>query len=540
MPKISVPKGIYKIKKQIRYQLKEAHELTVAGKRYLFGVRTGAIVELDEPAARVLDSIKGCPGVSAKELIAQLEKGNGEGWAQEVLEELEALEVVGILDEAQELDSSKDGASPRSGGSLLPQASLPPLPFPVRSLVCHIAYDCNLRCAYCYAEGGSYGRERVLMDPEMACRCVDFILRHSGGNRRLSFTFFGGEPLLNPEALRAAVQYGRAQEERWGKEIDFSLTTNATLLSEEMVRFLSDHRVGVTVSLDGPKATNDRMRTFPDGGGSYESALPRVRLLLDRHRTRPVAARVTVTRGIGDLEETFSHLRGLGFSQVGFCPVATRDARYALSPEDLSSFLEQLCHLARRCVSERVPKAKASQEPSFQGVASREWAGKDLPASDSNPTRNGHDPEEAVGSPLPLSNLSNLLWELHRGERRPYPCGAGLGLLGVGADGEIYPCHRFAGSSDLSLGRIGQGVDLSRQAAFFQRVHRTRRTGRCSECWLRYLCAGGCYFESSVRYGDPFAPNLDYCRWLEAWIEEGLKVYVTLAQDQPSALVGRL
>ncbi|MBI1986745.1 MAG: SPASM domain-containing protein [Nitrospinae bacterium] len=534
-----------------RYQLKEAHELVVDGKRYLFGVSTGAILGMDAPAARVVDFLKNRPGVSVQELAAHLESEGETGGTQEALEELVALEVVGSggagewRGEGAEEPKGKGKIASLSACTPAPShpctsSSQPRLPFPVRSLVCHIARDCNLRCAYCYAEGGSYGQERALMDPEMTCRSVDFLLRHSGGNRRISFTFFGGEPLLNPQALRAAVQYGRAQEERWGKEIDFSLTTNATLLSEETVRFLSENRIGVTVSLDGPAAINDRMRTYPDGRGSYQSVLPQVRLLLDHHRTRPVAARVTVTRGVGDLGEIFGHLRGLGFSQVGFCPVSTRDARYALSLEDLSSFLEQLCHLAWRCISVRVPEAKGLQEPSFQGLESLEWAGKDLPASDSHPTRSGYNPEEAAGRPLPLSNLANLLRELHRGERRPYPCGAGLGLLGVGVDGEIYPCHRFAGSPDLSLGRIEQGLDLGRQTAFFQRVHSTKRAEKCLECWIRYLCAGGCYFESYVRHGDPFAPNLDYCRWLAEWIEEGLRLYVALAENRPGILMGLL
>ncbi|MBI2877153.1 MAG: SPASM domain-containing protein [Candidatus Tectomicrobia bacterium] len=473
-----------------QYRIQDVHEFTVAGRRYLFGVNTGAIMGMEETAARVMDSLRGRPGASVQELMAGFEDAGEEGWVQEALEELEALKVVG-----------EDSGDQAPGARGTPQAGLPPLPFPVRSLVCHLASDCNLRCAYCYAEGGSYGQPRALMDPEMACRCVDFLLRSSGGNRRLSLTFFGGEPLLNPKALQAAVRYGRAQEERWGKEIDFSLTTNATLLSEAMVHFLSEHRIGVTVSLDGPPAVNDRLRTFPDGRGSYQSVLPQVRRLLDHHRTRPVAARVTVTRGVGDLEASFFHLHSLGFSQIGFCPVATRDARYALSPEDLSAFLEQLRRLAQRCLSASIPAARAGEAPCREGIA--------------------------------LSNLSHLLQALHQGQRRPYPCGAGLGLLGVDPNGEIYPCHRFAGSPDLILGRIERGVDLGRQAAFFQRVHATKRVGRCAECWLRSLCAGGCYFESFIRHGDPFAPNLDTCRWLEAWIEEGLKIYVTLAQDRP-------
>jgi hypothetical protein len=37
--------------------------------------------------------------------------------------------------------------------------------------------------------------------------------------------------------------------------VDFSLTTNATLLTPAIIAFLSENRIGVTVSMDGPPET---------------------------------------------------------------------------------------------------------------------------------------------------------------------------------------------------------------------------------------------------------------------------------------------
>ena len=80
-----------------------------------------------------------------------------------------------------------------------------------------------------------------------------------------------------------------------GRHVDFSLTTNATLLSPTIIEYLAENSIGVTVSLDGPKEMNDKFRVFANGRGSYDIIVPKVRELLKRHKTRPIAARVTMT-----------------------------------------------------------------------------------------------------------------------------------------------------------------------------------------------------------------------------------------------------
>ena len=91
-------------------------------------------------------------------------------------------------------------------------------------------------------------------------------------------TFFGGETLLNfSAAADNRVDYAKRKAAEAGKRVDFSLTTNATLLTEDIVDFLAEHRVGVTVSIDGDRELNDHMRVFHDGRGSYDVIVPRSR-----------------------------------------------------------------------------------------------------------------------------------------------------------------------------------------------------------------------------------------------------------------------
>jgi uncharacterized protein len=67
----------------------------------------------------------------------------------------------------------------------------------VKSLCLMIAQDCNLRCKYCFGDGGSYGQERAIMSPETGMKAVDFLIKSSGPRKHLEMDFFGGEPLIN-------------------------------------------------------------------------------------------------------------------------------------------------------------------------------------------------------------------------------------------------------------------------------------------------------------------------------------------------------
>src|SRR5437867_6667469 len=121
------------------------------------------------------------------------------------------------------------------------------------------------------------------------------MLKESGSNRMAHVTFFGGETLLNFPVLKKTVAYARQRAAEIGKEVDFSLTTNATLLRPEIIDFLAENGVGVTISIDGPKEMQNRFRVFHNGTGSYDVVAPKIRELLRRHRSRPIGARVTLT-----------------------------------------------------------------------------------------------------------------------------------------------------------------------------------------------------------------------------------------------------
>lgn len=141
-------------------------------------------------------------------------------------------------------------------------------------LVLQLTQRCNLRCSYCaYTINTSEKHHRKHsnndMTWEVAQKAVDFYVEHSKKVKFPSIGFYGGEPLLKFDLLKRIVLY--AEEKFRGKTIDFRITTNGTLLTEEVICFFEKHNVLLTISLDGNRDIHNEHRRFAaNGKGSFD------------------------------------------------------------------------------------------------------------------------------------------------------------------------------------------------------------------------------------------------------------------------------
>jgi uncharacterized protein len=131
--------------------------------------------------------------------------------------------------------------------------------------------------------------------------------------------------------------------------------------------------------------------------------------------------------------------------------------------------------------------------------------------------------------------VKETIEEIHKGVSKAYPCGAGLGLMGVATDGDVNLCHRFAGSDAHKMGTVRDGIDRDAQRHFLERHHLDDKPV-CQTCWARPLCSGGCYHEAHTRYGTTTSANLHYCDWIRGWTETCLEVYGEIAVRNPRYL----
>jgi uncharacterized protein len=461
----------------------EYHAFEADGAPYVYLVPSAAVFRLDDASVAVLDAL-GQKDVEPNELVRELSERFPVADVRATVEDLLNVRAVRLVDKPIEV----------------PVASPPRKRIPLTTLVLNVTSKCNLSCTYCYEYGEDKiveaSRKQRFMNEETARQSVDFMFAEAGDSPMVHLTFFGGETLLNFKVLKSALAYAQERATVLGKTVDTSLTTNATLLREEIIDWIVEHDVGVTVSMDGGREQQDKFRVFSNGMGSYDVVLPNIRMLLERHRKRPVGARVTLTKQNLDVESIYRHLRDeLGFWEVGFAPVTTSWQRdYAIQEDGFEAMLGQFQRLAH------------------------EWLQYAL-----------------SGRHHGFSNVRDTVEEIHKGMSKAYPCGAGLGLMGVATDGDVALCHRFAGSDSHKIGSVTEGVDRAKQEDFLTRHHIANKTD-CSTCWARPICAGGCYHEAHTRYGASDRPNLHYCEWIRRWTNTCLEVYGTLAERRPQYL----
>lgn len=467
----------------LRYHPGEYHAFAAAGGDFLYLVSAAAIFQLDDMATLVLERLRD-GAIDHPTLVRQLiDDGHRSEDAEDFIRELRGAGVI-VTDEVI---------------PALPPSN-PPKDFPLQALVLNITNQCNLACTYCYEFGADkiatpQGKKKY-MSIDTAKESVDFLIGQSAGRKGVHITFFGGETLMNFPLLRDVVAYATARATQAGKSIGFSLTTNATLLTPEIIAFLSDNAIGVTVSMDGPPDLQDKRRVYRNGRGSYAVIEPRLRALIAGHKTRAITARVTLTEGVTDVIRIYRHLKeDLGFHEVGFAPVTTSgEQEYAIGAVTMGGVLGQFHELAD------------------------EWRDHAL-----------------QGRMHGFSNVSETISELIQGVHKSHPCGAGIGLLGVSPSGDLSPCHRFTDADTHTLGHISSGVDREKQGAFLTRGHVAAKY-ECQSCWARPLCAGGCHHEAFVRYGDTGHANLHYCDWIREWTDRCLRIYGELATKNPAFL----
>lgn len=447
---------------------------SAAQRRVLLHVPTTSVFELDRVSSDVLDFLEERQAIVS---AAVKEKFDGRYAPGEVCDALADFVALGIL-------------APEHKAYVIPPR--PVTRTPLNTLVLTLTTGCNLGCSYCYREDLDAPKAARVMDRATALQAIDLLMRQAADQERVGIVFFGGEPLTRFADIRALTEAAEARALAAEKRVDFSLTTNATLLDDAMIEFFAAHRFGIAVSIDGDEIEHDRRRITIGGKGTYKLVVANVRRLLQAGLERRPGARVTLTRGSGEVGRIYRHLHEeIGFAEVGFAPVtADPGSPLGLDAAEMRRVLDGMMALGR----------------DYTAAAKR-------------------------GQPHGFSNMDHLMFDLWRGTRKTLPCGAGVGLLAAGTDGSLSLCHRFTGTGVGSFGDVAGGIDQSGLSRFIDEA----QTGRaeCRTCSARSICAGGCYHEAYVQSADLLAPTFSHCDFVRAWLEFGLACYGEIAIANP-------
>jgi len=365
---------------------------------------------------------------------------------------------------------------------------------PVAGMDLFVAQTCNLSCVYCYGQDGTYG-DRGLMSEKTALQAIDWLIEASGPVKSLRINFFGGEPLLNFSLIKTVVPYALARAEKAGKKALFQITTNGTLLDDEIIRFFQQHEFKVLVSIDGPQDIHDRQRRFADGNGSFKAVTQHLDNLV---KNVPETDAHAVILGDTDPDIVINALRKFGFRGISVLPasgsvfITEEDPGKNRDTASILKHMEDEAELWLNLTKKRAIKQLQQLQTYSQFTAA----------------------------------VKSLLQ--HR--KNYHPCGAAIGLVAVSCSGDIYPCHRFVGQEKHRIGDLS-GHELNRNEYLKSPVMTNEH---CMKCYARYYCAGGCKQDNIISGGSLYQPSEDMCRLRRRQFE--LAAYIVSELDKDGKL----
>ena len=339
----------------------------------------------------------------------------------------------------------------------------------IGQLVLQVTQSCNLACAYCpYANTTNNRLQRNHssrhMTYETAKKAVDFYLDHSCSNEKCVVSFYGGEPFLAFDLIRKIVDY--VEKSAVGKDIKLNLTTNGTLLNDEILIYLNEHSFDIMFSIDGGKKVHDKNRHTVDGKGSFDKAISSLKRAIEIY---------------GD-----SSIKKLSINMV-------------LNPEnDYDDILELFNE--DMFIDGKVTVSATS--------ADTEQLDKKLPISDSWVEKLRY--QYFLGlldylSIIPDVKVVPFIKQYYQEMDKEYamlkqpshsipeisapggPCIPGQRRLFVNVDGDFFPCERVSEvSSVMKIGTIDSGFEMESVRNLLNIGNITEKS--CSNCWAHRHC----------------------------------------------------
>ncbi len=347
----------------------------------------------------------------------------------------------------------------------------------VKALCLHVSHDCNLRCKYCFADEGAYHSARETMSSETAKAAIDFLLKESGSRKVLEVDFFGGEPLMNLGVVKETVYYAKAEAAKRGKRFLFTTTTNGLLLDDDAIKFFNEEMENVVLSLDGRKEIHDAVRKTVNGKGSFDAVIGKIKEFVKSRGDKHYYVRGTFTAKNLDFSKDVLFLADEGFASLSMEPVVTDIPELQIREEHL-------------------PRIEKEYENLCEEYIKREEAGEGF-------------------------NFFHFNVDLEGGpclSKRVSACGAGNEYFSVVPNGDVYPCHQFAGDPKWRMGNVFEGeLDGALREKFAGSCLFTRK--KCGDCFAKFICSGGCNANNYHYNGDIEEPYGMTCAMMKKRIE---------------------
>ncbi|MBB6713128.1 radical SAM/SPASM domain-containing protein [Clostridium gasigenes] len=297
-----------------------------------------------------------------------------------------------------------------------------------------VTKQCNLNCNYCYVS-----KKNKKMTLDTAKSAVEFAIDkiNTSKDEKIKISIHGGEPFLNLEVGRYIVENIKSLVKN-GKELLFTLTTNGTLINDEIISFIKDNiNYSFSISIDGLKDIHDMNRKYINGEGSFDDVIKNLNKLKENNIYPRI--RTTITpETVNKLYETFIYFQKLGYSSISSILDFTDDR---WNEENLNVYYENLSMIMAYL-----------KENDFNNFKSK------------------------------LNNMKKATFS-KKGE-----CGAGKSSLHIDYNGDIYPCSYSLDNKNNAIGSIYNGIEIKKIENI--KLINESEIEKCAKCKYKSFCDG--------------------------------------------------
>ncbi|TRZ77228.1 radical SAM protein [bacterium] len=315
-------------------------------------------------------------------------------------------------------------------------------------------FDCNLKCIYCYAQGGETKKTMSLKTMKSAIEAVARIQNNSC-NQLDVYLVGGGEPLLPFELVREAIAFAKSL----CKTVNIHVVTNGTF-GNDVLQWLIINKVDVRISYDG--YMHNIQRPFATLYNRSSKKIVRENIEALTSNNIPVIVQCIVSNnGLNSMRQTIDEVIAMGITTLKLEPVLTTG----------------------------ISRATKDMEP--------------------NPTKYAEALLNAIEYIAKLENDLKLDTGYFAEPSNADYCGIRRINKTITPDGLVTACVEVSKETDpyadpIIYGKLDGRCTVTNQQRLnlIKTLHYSNQE-ECAKCNLRFICQGGCPMASVWRSGFP-------------------------------------
>lgn len=365
-----------------------------------------------------------------------------------------------------------------------------------------ITESCNLRCSYCtYGNRWHSHKHTTFETIKKALELID-----QQFSEEIVIGFYGGEPLLSLPLIKQAVTFAKTKFPE--SKLYFNMTTNGTLINEDVANFLIENKFHLLISLDGPKETHDRNRKHANGMGSYDKIMESLALLKDKSL------------------EYFNDF--INFNMVVAPPI---------NIDKINSFLlNELPLPPNRCT------VSLAEQPNSEASAAINYSDSDYEQLTKlrSEIENNFIQENTEQNPFATLFYSKAIRKIAFRNRndisnKPFvpagQCIPGTQKIYVDIDGKLHICERVGDNNDI--GSVNNKIDMGKINGSLNQFYNYSEA-HCTNCFAKRLC--GICLSSAIKSNRFNESKLKLeCKNAREFLKRNIKSYVRIIDKNPDA-----